>query len=120
MQVASNGQNCHNEPPLTFGSHQSKLIERIGKAPCKANLAREEFIRIVTWIDANAPFYGTAFTIPKAPMTGRRGPNWLLRLMCRAKRKHNKGTNETRNIRSQFGPDVDFYSGEILQTETVR
>ena len=47
------------EPPLTFGSHRSKMVERIRKAPCQAQLTREEFIRIVTWIDANAPFYGT-------------------------------------------------------------
>jgi len=47
------------EPPLTFGSHRSKMVERIQKAPCKSNITREEFIRIVTWIDANAPFYGT-------------------------------------------------------------
>ena len=47
------------EPPLTFGSHRSKLVERIGQAPCKAELTREEFVKIVTWIDANAPFYGT-------------------------------------------------------------
>jgi len=51
--------NVPAEPPLTFGSHQSKLIERIRKAPCKANLTREDFIKIVTWIDANAPYYGT-------------------------------------------------------------
>jgi len=51
--------NVRNTPPLAFGSHRSKLIERIGKAPCKANLTRNEFIRIVTWIDANAPYYGT-------------------------------------------------------------
>ncbi len=25
----------------------------------KADVSREEFIRIVTWIDANAPYYGT-------------------------------------------------------------
>jgi hypothetical protein len=47
------------EPPLSFGSHRSKLVERIGKDPCKAGLTKEEFIKIVTWIDANAPFYGT-------------------------------------------------------------
>jgi len=47
------------EPPLTFGSHQSEMVKRIQKAPCKSNVTREEFIRIVTWIDANAPFYGT-------------------------------------------------------------
>jgi len=51
--------NVPAEPPLTFGSHQSKLVERIRQAPCKADLTREEFIQIVTWIDANAPYYGT-------------------------------------------------------------
>jgi len=51
--------NVAPELPLTFGSHRSKLVERIRQAPCKANLTREEFIRIVTWIDANAPYYGT-------------------------------------------------------------
>ena len=47
------------EPPMTFGSYQSPMVERIRQAPCKSNITREEFIRIVTWIDANAPFYGT-------------------------------------------------------------
>jgi hypothetical protein len=51
--------NVPVEPPLTFGSHQSKLVERIRQDPCKAKLTREEFIRIVTWIDANIPYYGT-------------------------------------------------------------
>jgi len=48
------------QPPLTYGSHLSKIVERIRAGdPCKANLSREEFIRLVTWIDANAPYYGT-------------------------------------------------------------
>jgi len=51
--------NVVPEQPLTFGSHRSRLVERIREAPCKANLTREEFIRIVTWIDSNAPYYGT-------------------------------------------------------------
>ena len=51
--------NVAPERPLTFGSHRSKLIERIQKAPCKAKLTRNEFIRIVTWVDANAPYFGT-------------------------------------------------------------
>ena len=46
-------------PPLTFGSHQSRLVERIRKAPCKAQLTRAEFIKMVTWVDANAPYFGT-------------------------------------------------------------
>jgi hypothetical protein len=45
-------------PPLTHGSHLSKLTKQIRKAPCKANLTREEFIKIVTWIDANVPYHG--------------------------------------------------------------
>jgi len=51
--------NVPAEPPMTFGSHQSILTKRIMKNPCKSKLTREEFIRIVTWIDANAPYYGT-------------------------------------------------------------
>jgi len=51
--------NLPAEPPLTFGSHQSQLIKQIRQAPCKIDMTREEFIRIVTWIDANCPFYGT-------------------------------------------------------------
>jgi len=46
-------------PPLTHGSHRSKLSAQIRQPPCKANLTREEFIKIVTWIDANVPYYGT-------------------------------------------------------------
>jgi len=51
--------NVAPEPPLTFGSHRSRLVERIRQAPCKARLTREEFIKIVTWIDSNASYYGT-------------------------------------------------------------
>jgi len=51
--------NVPLELPMSFGSHKSKLIARIRKAPCKAKLTREEFIRIATWVDANCPFYGT-------------------------------------------------------------
>jgi hypothetical protein len=46
------------QPPLSYGSHLSKLVAQIGKAPCKGQLSQEEFIRIVTWIDANSPFLG--------------------------------------------------------------
>jgi len=46
-------------PPLSFGSHLSRLAARIRNAPCKAKLTRAELVRIVTWIDANSPYYGT-------------------------------------------------------------
>jgi hypothetical protein len=51
--------NVPAEPPLSFGSHRSILVRQIKKAPCKSKITRNEFIKIVTWIDANAPFYGT-------------------------------------------------------------
>ena len=46
-------------PPLTFGSHLSKLAAKIRGAPCKGKISQSEFVRIVTWIDANTPYYGT-------------------------------------------------------------
>ena len=48
------------EEPLTFGSHRSRMIEQIRRkgSPCNVVLSREEFVRLVTWIDANAPYYG--------------------------------------------------------------
>lgn len=46
------------EPPLSFGSHLSKLVAQVRKEPCKSNLTREEFIKIATWVDANSPFLG--------------------------------------------------------------
>ena len=46
-------------PPLTFGSHLSRLAARIREEPCKAKITRAEFVRIATWIDANTPYYGT-------------------------------------------------------------
>ena len=46
-------------PPLTHGSHRSSLVGWIRTDPRRPNLTREEFIKIVTWIDANVPYYGT-------------------------------------------------------------
>jgi len=45
--------------PLQRGSHLSKLTAHLRKAPCKGKITRAEFVRIVTWIDANVPYYGT-------------------------------------------------------------
>jgi hypothetical protein len=46
--------------PLTFGSHRSRLVQQIRRkdGPCNVGLTRKEFVRLVTWIDANAPYYG--------------------------------------------------------------
>jgi hypothetical protein len=48
-------------PPYTYGSHQSKLVDVLRKGHHDVKLSREEFIKLVTWVDANAPFYGSYF-----------------------------------------------------------
>jgi hypothetical protein len=48
-------------PPYTFGSHQSKLIAVLRKGHYDVRLPREDFIRLATWVDANAPYYGSYF-----------------------------------------------------------
>ncbi len=42
-----------------FGSHRSKLVEvlRAGACSKRAKLSEEEWYRLVTWIDANAPYH---------------------------------------------------------------
>jgi mono/diheme cytochrome c family protein len=46
-------------PPLAFGSHRSRLVEVLRKEPHikRAPLDAEEWERLVTWIDANAPYH---------------------------------------------------------------
>jgi hypothetical protein len=47
------------QAPLSYGSHLSRMVAKMQTDSCKGKLTREEFIRIVTWIDANCPYYGT-------------------------------------------------------------
>jgi hypothetical protein len=46
-------------PPLTHGSSASRLPTMLMKNHGKTKLSREEFVRFVTWIDSNIPYYGT-------------------------------------------------------------
>jgi len=59
----ANGAMMHSEavPPYTYGSHKSRLIEVVRKTHNDIKLSTEEFVRLVTWVDANAPFYGSYF-----------------------------------------------------------
>jgi len=41
----------------SWGSHASRLVEILEKGHHGVNLSAEEFDRIVTWIDLNAPYY---------------------------------------------------------------
>jgi len=48
-------------PPYTYGSHKSRLIAVVRGKHYDADLSREEFIKLATWVDANAPYYGSYF-----------------------------------------------------------
>ena len=53
----------NNYEPLTepdrFGARNSRLVELLDKGHYDVKLSDEEWERLVTWIDANALFYGT-------------------------------------------------------------
>jgi hypothetical protein len=55
--------NIHDDakvtPPLAFGSHRSKIVAVLRDGACseRASLDDEEWLRLVTWIDANAPYH---------------------------------------------------------------
>ncbi len=44
-------------PPYSWGSHKSRLVERLRKYRDEGKLDPEGFDRVVTWIDINAPYY---------------------------------------------------------------
>ena len=48
-------------PPYALGSHASKLVTHLRKGHQEVRLRREEMVRIITWADANCPYYGTYF-----------------------------------------------------------
>jgi len=51
------------QPPFSWGSHASRLVKVLleghgdAQIDAQVQLSREEFDRIVTWIDINAPYY---------------------------------------------------------------
>ena len=56
--------------PLAFGSHRSKLIAALGEGPCgkRVDLSSADWLRLVTWVDANAPYHDSFInTRPEKP-----------------------------------------------------
>ena len=49
------GDDARITMPLEFGSHRSKLVEVFRKRRDK--LPEEDWLRVVTWVDANAPYH---------------------------------------------------------------
>ncbi len=45
--------------PYAWGSHASKLVQVLQKGHNEVKLSKEDFDRIVTWVDINAPYYPT-------------------------------------------------------------
>jgi hypothetical protein len=54
-------QNAAAVGPYQHGSHRSKLVDLLRKGHYDARLSREEWVRLVTWIDCGAPYYGSYF-----------------------------------------------------------
>ena len=53
--------NVETVPPYSHGSHRSKLVELLKKGHYDVDLSREEWIKLVTWIDCGAPYYGSYY-----------------------------------------------------------
>jgi mono/diheme cytochrome c family protein len=53
------GDDAKITPPLAFGSHKSKLVQVLREGACskRAKLSGDDWLRLVTWIDANAPYH---------------------------------------------------------------
>jgi hypothetical protein len=53
------GDDARITLPLEFGSHRSKLLQVLqGSHRDRVKLSEEDRLRLVTWIDANAPYHG--------------------------------------------------------------
>lgn len=58
-------------PPYAWGSHRSRLVDLLRAGHYQVNLSDEELARVVTWIDINAPYYGSYHSVYGENMFGR-------------------------------------------------
>jgi hypothetical protein len=54
-------QNAEAVPPYSHGSHRSRLVEVLKADHYDVRLSKEEWIKLVTWIDCGAPYYGSYY-----------------------------------------------------------
>lgn len=47
--------------PKALGSHASRLVTVLREGHYDVKLSEGERLRLVTWVDANAPYYGSYF-----------------------------------------------------------
>lgn len=48
-------------PPKSLGSHASRLVQLLRAGHYDVSLPRDQWVRLVTWVDANGPYYGSYF-----------------------------------------------------------
>jgi len=51
--------DAYAQPAYSHGSHLSKLIQVLQSEHYEVKLSQAEFVRLVTWVDLNIPFYGS-------------------------------------------------------------
>jgi hypothetical protein len=102
---------AHIRAPYSWGSHASKLVQRLRKRRNAGKLDKESFDRIVTWIDINAPYYPSYYSAyPRHP--GGRSPldgNQLKRLGQLTGIDFNRENVFSRNS----GPHISFDRPEL-------
>jgi len=54
-------ENINYLPPKSLGSHASRLVKMLREGHQDLKLTREELIRITTWVDSNAQYYGSYY-----------------------------------------------------------
>jgi hypothetical protein len=59
------------QQPYSWGSHASKLVKVVREGHYDVKLSEDEFERIVTWIDLNAPYYPRYDCAYPANLAGR-------------------------------------------------
>ena len=69
-------------PPYAWGSHRSRLVSILREGHYDVKLSTEDMDRVVTWIDLNAPYYGSYASLWSNHAFGRSplGPKQLARL----------------------------------------
>lgn len=58
-------------PPYSWGSHRSRLIDVIRSEHQGIKMDRESLYRMITWIDLNAPYYGSYASVYRDNVFGR-------------------------------------------------
>jgi len=59
------------QEPYAWGSHASPIVQHLRKSEANNALSAEEFERVVTWIDINAPYYPSYASAYRKNLFGR-------------------------------------------------